>query len=46
MRFKWIRRGRIDEDRWIGEDIKIGEEREEYRVEIWREENMVRREKV
>ncbi|MBB5703701.1 hypothetical protein FHS76_003611 [Ochrobactrum daejeonense] len=34
--FNWIRRGRIDADDWLGEDIPLGEEREAYRVEIWR----------
>ncbi len=30
----WIRRGRIDADGWEAEDIPLGEEREEYRLEI------------
>jgi hypothetical protein len=30
----WIRRGRLDADDWAGTDIPLGEEREEYRVEI------------
>ena len=32
--FSWIRRGRVEADRWEGADIPLGEEREEYRVEI------------
>ncbi len=36
LRFRWIRRGRIDADSWLGEDIPLGEEREAYRVEVWR----------
>lgn len=30
----WIRRGRVDADDWTGADIPLGEEREEYRIEI------------
>lgn len=30
----WIRRGRIDADSWTASDIPLGEEREEYQVEI------------
>ncbi|MEQ1942280.1 glycoside hydrolase/phage tail family protein [Mesorhizobium sp. VNQ89] len=30
----WVRRGRIDADNWIASDIPLGEEREEYLVEI------------
>ena len=30
----WIRRGRIDADNWLAEDIPLGEEFERYRVEI------------
>ncbi|MBL8579013.1 MAG: glycoside hydrolase/phage tail family protein [Mesorhizobium sp.] len=30
----WIRRGRIDADNWIASDIPLGEEHEEYQVEI------------
>lgn len=33
-RLDWIRRGRIDADNWLGEDIPLGEESERYRVEI------------
>src|SRR5690606_5825083 len=32
--FSWIRRGRIDADSWIGEDIPHGEEFEKYRIEF------------
>lgn len=35
-RLDWIRRGRIDADNWLGEDIPLGEESERYRVEIAR----------
>jgi hypothetical protein len=34
LRFSWIRRGRIDADRWEGSDIPLAEDREEYRIEI------------
>ena len=30
----WVRRGRIDADSWLGEDIPLGEESERYRIEI------------
>src|SRR5690606_13308828 len=30
----WIRRGRIDADSWTASDIPLGEEREEYQVQI------------
>jgi len=30
----WIRRGRIDADSWLGEDIPLGEAQEQYRIEI------------
>ncbi|GAA0591452.1 baseplate multidomain protein megatron [Paenochrobactrum glaciei] len=33
--FSWIRRGRIDADSWLADDIVIGEERERYHVELW-----------
>lgn len=40
LSFNWIRRGRIDADgwpdNWFFEDIPLGEEREAYRIEIWR----------
>jgi hypothetical protein len=34
LRFSWIRRSRIDADRWEGSDIPLAEDREEYRIEI------------
>ncbi|MBB6260307.1 hypothetical protein FHS77_000831 [Paenochrobactrum gallinarii] len=34
--FSWIRRGRIDADSWLADDIVIGEERERYQAELWR----------
>jgi hypothetical protein len=33
---RWIRRGRVAADAWEREEIPLGEEREAYRVEIWR----------
>lgn len=30
----WVRRGRVDADSWLGEDIPLGEESERYRIEI------------
>ncbi|ANG95487.1 host specificity protein [Brucella pseudogrignonensis] len=40
--FGWIRRGRVDADSWLGEEIPLGEEREAYQVEIWRSDVLVR----
>ncbi|MGH6763098.1 MAG: baseplate multidomain protein megatron [Phyllobacterium sp.] len=34
LAFRWIRRGRIGADDWLGADIPLGEAREAYRVEI------------
>jgi hypothetical protein len=33
--FTWVRRGRIDADRWTGVDIPLGEEIEQYLVRVW-----------
>lgn len=41
--FSWIRRGRIDADSWIGEDIPLGEEFEKYRIECTDMEDNIRR---
>jgi hypothetical protein len=32
--FSWVRRGRLDADDWAPADIPLGEDHEEYRVEI------------
>ncbi len=32
--FSWVRRGRVDADRWEGSDIPLGEDFEQYRIEI------------
>lgn len=34
LSLSWIRRGRIDADSWEASDIPLGEEREEYRIDI------------
>ncbi|MEQ1950705.1 baseplate multidomain protein megatron [Mesorhizobium yinganensis] len=34
LAFSWIRRGRIDADDWAATDIPLGEEREEYRIDV------------
>jgi len=34
FRFSWVRRGRLDADKWEGSDIPLAEGREEYRIEI------------
>lgn len=40
--FRWVRRGRIDADNWLGADIPLGEESEAYRVEIWQGGSLIR----
>jgi len=35
LSLNWIRRGRIDADSWMGADIPLGEDGENYRVEVW-----------
>lgn len=42
LSFGWIRRGRVDADSWLGEEIPLGEEREAYQAEIWRSDVLVR----
>jgi len=34
LAFSWVRRGRVDADDWEATEIPLGEEREEYRVEV------------
>lgn len=34
LSLNWVRRGRIDADSWLGEDIPLGEESERYRIEV------------
>ncbi|HEY4193847.1 MAG TPA: glycoside hydrolase/phage tail family protein [Mesorhizobium sp.] len=34
IKLSWIRRGRIDADKWESTEIPLGEEREEYQVDI------------
>ena len=34
LSLSWIRRGRIDADSWESSDIPLGEEREEYRIDV------------
>lgn len=43
LAFRWIRRGRIDADSWLGSDIPLGEDSELYRVEIRQGGALVRR---
>jgi hypothetical protein len=42
VHISWIRRGRIDADSWLAPDIPLGEEREAYRLEIRKDEKLVR----
>ncbi|MDH4985777.1 glycoside hydrolase TIM-barrel-like domain-containing protein [Aminobacter anthyllidis] len=34
LSLSWLRRGRVDADSWQSSDIPLGEEREEYRVDV------------
>lgn len=34
LHLAWIRRGRLDADSWLAEDIPLGEEREKYRIDF------------
>jgi hypothetical protein len=43
LEFSWIRRGRIDADGWMPNEIALGEEREAYRIEIGTANGGVRR---
>jgi len=42
----WIRRGRIDADRWEGEDIPLGEDQERYRLRLLRGDRVLREEQL
>jgi hypothetical protein len=42
VHISWTRRGRIDADSWLAPDIPLGEEHEAYRVEIRKDEKLVR----
>ncbi len=42
IEFGWTRRTRIDGDSWMGTDVPLGEEREEYLVRVRREGAIVR----
>lgn len=42
VHINWIRRGQIDADSWLAPDIPLGEEREAYRVEIRKDEKLIR----
>lgn len=37
IHLSWIRRGRIDADSWMGEEIPLGEAIEKYQVALWRD---------
>ena len=39
---RWVRRSRSDADRWDGEDIGLGEERERYRVRLFASDGATR----
>lgn len=42
IRVSWIRRGRIDADGWEGDDIPLDEDREAYRLDIFRDGSVAR----
>ncbi|TXR49873.1 baseplate multidomain protein megatron [Phyllobacterium endophyticum] len=42
IHISWVRRGRIDADSWFAPDLPLSEERELYRVEIRKDEKLVR----
>lgn len=46
LSFRWIRRGRIDADSWMGEDIPLGEATEKYLVQLWQGETLLHTEVV
>ena len=39
--FQWIRRGRINADSWMGEDIALCEASEKYLVELWQGQQLL-----
>ena len=41
LAFQWIRRGRLDADSWMGEDIPLGEIAEKYQVQLWHGETLL-----
>ncbi len=41
--FRWIRRGRIDADNWLGEDIPLGEQTEKYQISVWHDAELLYR---
>jgi len=46
LRLRWVRRTRIDGDSWLGTDVPLGEEREQYLVRILRGDSILREETV
>jgi hypothetical protein len=42
INISWIRRGRVDADSWLAAEIPVGEEREAYRIEIRKDERLLR----
>lgn len=46
LRLRWVRRTRIDGDSWLGTDVPLGEEREQYLVRILRGDSIIREETV
>ncbi|WP_151720382.1 baseplate multidomain protein megatron [Gemmobacter serpentinus] len=42
LRFTWIRRSRIDGDSWQSREVPLGEEREEYHVQIHKDATLLR----
>ncbi|MFT3973801.1 MAG: glycoside hydrolase/phage tail family protein [Amaricoccus sp.] len=46
LRLRWVRRTRIDGDSWLGLDVPLGEEREQYLVRLLDDETVLREETV
>lgn len=46
LRFRWVRRTRVDGDSWLGFDVPLGEEREQYLVRVLQGEVVLREESV
>ncbi|HWD12985.1 glycoside hydrolase TIM-barrel-like domain-containing protein [Pseudochrobactrum sp. sp1633] len=44
--FEWVRRGRIDADNWMGEDIPLGEATEKYQIQLWNDETLLLKSEV
>lgn len=46
LRLRWTRRTRVDGDSWLGLDVPLGEEREQYLLQVLQGETVLREEMV